>query len=302
MQVLNLPQDIYPPGTALPDDIIIHEYAALVHTFKGKSILHKNAISLVISGEKTMFFAEKTVQINDGEFHFLSAGNCLASVMLSEKQLFRSILVFFDDKVLADFFIKYAERIKAMKEKYPVANEPYVAFKKDSFVLNFISSLQLLLQSPGSISPEMKLLKFEELLLHLLEKYPARILSFQTAANRERGDIEIRRTVETNITNNVTLEELAFLCNMSLSTFKRRFIKIYGSPPNKWIWQKRMEIARDLLLHHQERPAEVYHKVGYENHSSFTQSFRKAFGVTPKEFQQQSHPLPLPRGELTVLP
>jgi len=48
-----------------------------------------------------------------------------------------------------------------------------------------------------------------------------------------------------------------------------------------------MEIARDLLRHYDQKPSEVYYKVGYENHSSFTQSFRQAFGITPKEFQAQ---------------
>ena len=85
---------------------------------------------------------------------------------------------------------------------------------------------------------------------------------------------------------NISLEELAFLCNVSLSTFKRRFVKIYGSAPNKWILQKRMELAKKLL-HHNEKPGEVFYKVGYENHSSFSQSFKQAFGITPKQFQMR---------------
>jgi AraC-like DNA-binding protein len=41
-----------------------------------------------------------------------------------------------------------------------------------------------------------------------------------------------------------------------------------------------------LLLRGHEKPSDVYYKVGYENHSSFTQSFKQVYGVTPKEFQQ----------------
>jgi len=284
MNVFNLPSDIFPAGEKIPEDIIFHNYAAVVHSFKGKSILHKNAISLVISGEKTMHFSEKTLHIKDDEFHFLSVGNCLASVTLSETQLFRSILIFFDDKVLADFHIKYADRIKAYKNVRP--DEPYVAFKKDPFVLHYIESLQLLFQSTGAISTEMKLLKFEELMLHLLEKYPEKILSFQTSKINKEDDLSIRKAVEANITSNITLEELAFLCNMSLSTFKRKFVKMYGIAPNKWILQKRMEMAKNMLQRHQ-KPGDIYHQLGYENHSSFTQVFKKYYGITPKDFQQQ---------------
>src|SRR4051812_42989103 len=102
----------------------------------GRSILHKNAISMVVSGEKTMLFADKTIRIHDDEFHFLSSGNCLASVELSPKKTFHSILIFFDNKILSDFHLKYAAQIAKVKTR--TQPEPYLAFKKDEFVLNFI--------------------------------------------------------------------------------------------------------------------------------------------------------------------
>jgi AraC-like DNA-binding protein len=285
MQVFNLPQDIFPGKKENAENIIFYDYSPPAGSFKGRSILHKNAISLVISGEKTMHFADKTVYVKDDEFHFLSAGNCVASMKLSDKKAFRSILIFFDDKVLADFHIKYHALIKKISSRKKISNQLYVAFQKDAFVLNFIQSLSLIFRSKTAISAEMKLLKFEELMLHLLETYPDKILSFQPATNKNFDDLEIRRAVETNITNNISVEEMAFLCNTSLSTFKRRFSEIYGTSPNKWILQQRMAMAKDLLTNNHEKPGEVYHKVGYENHSSFTQVFKQTFGVTPKEFQ-----------------
>lgn len=48
-----------------------------------------------------------------------------------------------------------------------------------------------------------------------------------------------------------------------------------------------MEIAKSLLLQN-EIPSEIFYKVGYENHSSFSQSFKQIYGISPKEFQQQN--------------
>jgi len=79
MKIYTLPQDIFPGGRAPDEAIIFHNYAAATGLFNGKSILTKNAISLVISGEKTMHFAEKEIHVNSREFHFLSAGNCLVT-------------------------------------------------------------------------------------------------------------------------------------------------------------------------------------------------------------------------------
>lgn len=287
MDIINLPQDIITTKTKKHESIIFHPFTAAADSFKGKSILHTNAISLVISGEKTMHFANKILKIESSEFHFLSAGNCLASVNLAGREVFSSILIFFSNNILTDFYLKYATLIRKIKSAGKIKSEPYVAFKKDAFVVNFIASLNLLFQGNPNISMEMRLLKFEELMLHLLEKYPQSILSFQTSEKKELNDLEIRRAVESNITNNISVEELAFLCNNSLSTFKRRFAKIYGSSPNKWILQQRIELAKHLLQHYNEKPSDVYYKVGYENHSSFSQSFKQIVGVTPRDFQQQ---------------
>ena len=72
MKIHNLPNDLFSPSKSPNEDIIVHYYKGVVGTYKGRSILHRNAISLVIEGEKTMRFAEKTVHVNDNEFHFLS--------------------------------------------------------------------------------------------------------------------------------------------------------------------------------------------------------------------------------------
>ncbi|MES2656566.1 MAG: AraC family transcriptional regulator [Bacteroidota bacterium] len=285
MPVVNLPHDIDPDKK--PESIVFHNYLASFNSLKGKSILHTNAISLVITGEKTMHFADKTVHIKDDEFHFLSSGNCLASVSISPLKKFRSILLFFDSKVLTDFYVKYHAKVSPIKASQKFTPKPYIAFKKDEFVLHFIQSLQLLFASGNPISTEMKLLKFEELMLHLLENYPEKLLAFQNDKNHTLSDFEIRKAVETNIVNNMSIEELAFLCNTSLSTFKRRFTQIYGTSPKKWMLQKRIDLAKDLLHNEHIKPSDVFHQIGYENHSSFSESFKQNVGLTPKEFQEQ---------------
>lgn len=287
MDIYNLPWDIFPNQTFEKDDIIIHNYEAAMASFKGKSILHTNSISLVIQGQKTIHFAEKTVVIKDDEFHFLSSGNCLASMDLSKQNTFKSILMFFDDVVLAEFYLKYDNLIRNIKNKDTIVHQPYIALKKDDFIYNYVAFLELTFSNKTPLSKPMKQLKFEELMLYLLEKYPLEILSFKSDKKTYFDDLKIRKAVEANVTNNLTLEELAFLCNLSLSTFKRRFTEIYNTSPNKWILQRRMKIAATLLANYKERPSEVFHKLGYENHSSFTKSFKQVFGITPKEYQSQ---------------
>lgn len=285
MKIINLPHDIFPGEAIGSDDIVIHEYTARSGTIKGRSTLRCNAVSLVLQGEKTMVFAEKTFRIGEDSFHILTSGNCLSSVNLSQQPVFKTILVFFSNKVLSDFYIKYNDLISGQKRHQSIKEENYISLKKDAFIYSYIASLQAMLKQPQPVSREMQRLKWEELFLYLLENYPGKFLAFQPHL-KHQAEFELRKVVETNITNNLSVEELAFLCNMSVSTFKRRFQKLYGSAPARWLVQKRMEIAASLLQNPGESPSDVFYKVGYENHSSFSQSFKQVFGKTPSQYQE----------------
>src|SRR5688572_30459753 len=104
MKVTNLPDDIF--GHNGNDGIDIYDYTAEPEALRGRSVLTMNTVSLVIEGHKTMYVAEKTVEANDEEIHFLSAGNCIAAIDISRLP-FKSVLIFFDDKTMTDFLIKY---------------------------------------------------------------------------------------------------------------------------------------------------------------------------------------------------
>jgi AraC family transcriptional regulator, exoenzyme S synthesis regulatory protein ExsA len=286
MKQFSLPEDLTANHDKIYESIEIRSYNS--HEVRGKSkvTLNRNLFSFLKAGIKTVSYAEKHIQIDNTQFLLLSAGNCLMSERIAaEKVGYQSTMLFFDNAVLANFFFKYSHLL--IPSNQTTAEEPFIVFTKDDFLNNFISSLDLIISSGTEISLEMKHLKFEELMVYLCGKYPEQIIRLRTSAHETREDFEIRKAVESNLANNITVEELAFLCNTSLSTFKRRFTKIYGSSPNKWMLQKRMEMAASLLIHSNEKPREVYYKVGYENLSSFIESFKQAYGVTPKEYQTQ---------------
>jgi len=281
LNIYNLPYDLV-PGTINPDkSVIIRRYKALHNTVRNKIILHQNMINLLISGTKTITYPEGTVTVQENEFLILSKGNCLTSEILPEHGLFSSILLYFSHELLADFFIKYKSSLKGEE---PTDQKPYLIFKQDPFILNYINSLDLLLQSGVALSEEFNLLKLEELLLYLLKLYPAKLRSLLIVA-KDNEDMQLRKTVESNIGHTVTIEELAFLCNSSMSTFKRRFKRIYNTSPQKWLLLRKLQFAAELLKHPDQRPGIIYQKIGYENHSSFTQSFKQHYGMTPRQYQ-----------------
>jgi len=288
MRTHQIPQELLANTAANPtsDHIYICSYQSAVGSVKSRIVLSHHLFNFLLAGEKSVYYAGGRAIIDPSRFVLLSSGNCLMSEKTAAQDgPYKSILLFFDNQTLSDFFLKHPGIIKASCNEWQ--ETPVFVFEKDGFLVNFIHSLSLLLSSGREPAREMQLLKFEEVMLYLCSKYPSQVLALRTSLLVADEDAEIRKAVESNIENNITVEELAFLCNISVSTFKRRFGRIYGTSPNKWMLQKRMERAAALLQSGATKASDIYYRVGYENLSSFIQSFKQVYGVTPKKYQEQ---------------
>ncbi|QNK61657.1 helix-turn-helix transcriptional regulator [Pedobacter sp. PAMC26386] len=280
-----LPADLHSIDSQnVVDPVSIMRYSSAVGSFNSRIKLRQNLFSFLLEGQKSVQYAETKVKINPNQFLLLSSGNCLMSEKIAAADgRYRSILFFFDNRLLADFFIRHAQSLRPLTKKNN--DEPFLMFVKDAFLINFIDSLGLMLDSCQPLSAEIQKVKLEELLLYLTEHYPERIQRLRNFSNEANDDLLIREAITANIYNAVTVEELAFLCYMSLSTFKRRFAKLHGTSPNKWLLEKRMEKAALMLKQGECKASEIFFKLGYENLSSFIQSFKQVHGVTPKQYQ-----------------
>jgi len=278
-----LPVDLnfQPSGIDAPEVSIIN-YNSEGASANNRIKLGQNLFSFLLEGEKAVQYSGKYARINPHQFLLLSAGNYLMSEKTaSEAGHYRSILIFFDNKVLADFFIKNPRVLSS-----PSASEDaFLVFEKDAFLLNYIESLSHIIAAGNSLSPAIQNIKLEELLHYLCDKHPGQLQKLCTFGHSAGDDDIIRQAVTANLYHPITVEELAFLCNVSLSTFKRRFAKIYGTSPNKWLLKQRMEKAAYLLKQGEYKASEIYFELGYENLSSFIQSFKQVHGITPKQYQ-----------------
>jgi AraC-like DNA-binding protein len=260
----------------------IHLYESSQSGVKTRVTLQTNLFSFLLEGEKIVHRPGEPICIHGGEFLLLGGGNTLMSERLSVNGSYRSLLFFFDDTVFRDLLARYPALAEVGK-----GDSSFVPFVADDFIHNYLQSLELMLAANPALQADLQLLKLEELMLYLAGMYPDRLGLFRLADAHDADDRQLMAVAEGNIPHAVTVDELAFLCNMSVSTFKRRFARIYSTSPNRWLLQKRMELAAGLL-NSQVKPSEVYHQVGYENHSSFTQSFKQVYGMTPREFQKMN--------------
>jgi AraC-like DNA-binding protein len=262
-KTISIPTDLFPDGECpeFPGRTALWRYDSTQSSIKTRVTIKKNLFSFLLEGEKVVHRPGDPIRVAAGQFLLIAGSNCLMTEKLSTQGRYRSLLFFFDDGLLTDF-------------------------DTDAFIGNFIRSLELLVEQAPASQGALQQLKLEEVLLYLADRYPQRLHTLRRLLPGDSSDEQLMAAVTGNLNHAITVEELAFLCNMSLSTFNRRFGRLYGTTPNKWLLQKRMEQAA-VLLNEREKPSEIYFKLGYENHSSFTQSFKQVYGVTPREYQQR---------------
>ena len=81
-----------------------------------------------------------------------------------------------------------------------------------------------------------------------------------------------------------TLQELADEVKLPINRLKEGFKQIYGDSVFSFLFDYKMEVARQLLATGSHNVNEVGLKIGYSTSSHFIAAFKKKFGTTPKKF------------------
>ena len=91
--------------------------------------------------------------------------------------------------------------------------------------------------------------------------------------------------IEDNIADvEFNIDKLAGLLNISRSTLYRKTMEITNLSPGDLIKKRRMRRAAELLKQTSHSVLEICYMVGYSDQRYFGQSFKKEFGMTPKQY------------------
>ena len=95
--------------------------------------------------------------------------------------------------------------------------------------------------------------------------------------------------IRSNITNSITITELADFCHCSESYISRIFKKRTGVNINLYINKMRIEAAKNHLLLSHESMADIAATVGFNDPNYFSRIFSQIFGISPTEFRRRFH-------------
>jgi AraC-like DNA-binding protein len=100
---------------------------------------------------------------------------------------------------------------------------------------------------------------------------------------------EVFAYIDQNLAQPLALEDLAQVARLGRSHFARAFHAMVGNSPMRFITERRICRARDMLVETDASLAEIAAKVGFSSQSHLTTAFRQSIGITPARYRANLH-------------
>ena len=142
-----------------------------------------------------------------------------------------------------------------------------------------------------------------EVLLIWLVRCTTISLQLEEAAPTENRECaEIKRYLDTNYREDISLDLLAELTHLNKYYLAHTFQREYGISPITYLNRRRIEESKHMLGNTGYSLAQISELMGFSSPSYFSQCFRKAEGLTPNEYRRQvrqgQRPAPSKRHEV----
>ena len=149
----------------------------------------------------------------------------------------------------------------------------------------FQESINILIENPELADEVLIKTKIKEFVLLISKTQNAPSEIDFLAAMFQKSNTEFTNIIANNLYSNLSVKEFAYLCNMSVSSFKRKFKETFELSPKKYIDQKKIEKASQLLKSNEMRISDIAYDCGFDSITSFNRLFKSNFQMSPSQYR-----------------
>ncbi|NQY93963.1 MAG: helix-turn-helix transcriptional regulator [Campylobacteraceae bacterium] len=283
MDCFVLPQVLY----SLPNirQILLDEENCILYKELNENIINRDklfishSIVYVINGKvRINTYEGKEIIVENQEMVFMPRDSYIVSDYLKNDKNMQVILFFFNHDIALKFLGNKFKPLKTPNNTSPTSICKLQVTKNIRHYLANIQSMNFV-QTQDKTMLELKLLEFLYLLQEADNDSFIEVLQ-ASEYNKKKRDIET--TMLEHFDKNISIRDFASLSGRSLSSFNRDFKLKHGKTPKKWLINKKMHKAKDML----KDGYNVTHcstTAGYNNVSNFIKAYKSIHGTTPKK-------------------
>jgi AraC-like DNA-binding protein len=166
-----------------------------------------------------------------------------------------------------------------------ISNKSAEIINNDYLIHKYIEGLLFYFNNPALVNDDVLILKLKEIILLLSQTRNAAAIQAILSQLFSPGTYAFKQIIEAHLFSQLSVEELAGLTHLSLSSFKREFAKLYNDTPANYIKTKKLEKAAELLAASNQRITDIALECGFSDLASFTKSFHDKYNTTPTTYR-----------------
>ncbi|GAB3717787.1 AraC family transcriptional regulator [Spirosoma flavus] len=245
----------------------------------------------VLRGEGVRFIGDSIANFSPGEIILLGENlphnwQCNESYWQADPDAhFEAIVIHFLPNWLGDSFLHLAEAL-------PIA-KLYERAKRGLLIRGELAEkIRPLMQQTVEAAPLNRIAVLLTILTHLSQSDLMETLS-STYAFHQSNELETSRLntvceyTLANYTREITLEEIAAIANLSITSFCRYFKLMTRKTYSQFLIEVRISYACRALIDNKQSIEVVCYQNGFNNLSNFYRQFKKVQGISPLEYKKK---------------
>lgn len=237
---------------------------------------------------------EVDYQIDDQQINVAANYSLLLNCINSGKQIQNSksnsnceiVIVTFYPEILKKIYDRELPLL-FQKPNNVISNKSSQKINNDFLIQKYIEGLLFYFENPSLINEDILVLKVKEIILLLSQTQNSESVQLILSQLFSPAAYTFKQIIEANLFSQLTIEELAQQNNLSVSSFKREFSKLYHDTPANYIKAKKLEKAAELLQVSDQRITEIAFDCGFNDLANFTKSFTSKYKVSPTNYRQK---------------
>ena len=248
----------------------VSDYACFLFSLEGDMLFHVNEEQMLIPTNYSLLL------------NCLTTNKKISSPVAGGKN--EIVIISFHPEILKKIYDREVPLL-LQQPRNNVTNQSSEKINNDFLIQKYIEGVLFYFDNPTLVHDDMLVLKLQEIILLLSQTRNAETIQVILSQLFSPTTYTFKQIVEAHLFLQVGIEELAQKNNLSISSFKREFTKLYNDSPANYIKNKRLEKAAELLLASDERITNIAFDCGFNDLANFTKSFSDKYSVTPTKYR-----------------
>lgn len=234
------------------------------------------ALEIACSGRKSITpTAGPGLELAPGTIAALSPG----TYQLDESADYRARLLFFNERFPGDFLQQNFSSVPL-----PSALTAIGCNVGEGGARAVDDAIDSVLAGP-TFAPCRARVLLQDTFLRMLAVSPSDVRGFVAAAAlRDHGGLPA--FIAAHAAEGLSNRELARKSGRSLSAFHRQFVATFGTTPQRWLMERRLQRAKVLLSSSSLPITEIAYETGFRDPAHFSRAFKQRFGTPPRALRR----------------